>query len=101
MAITSRARSKLARLLRERFSNSHCTFAKNSRGTGPAAWDPEQIRRSRCHDRDSDAGSEPAGNRPRNEFDQVAHAGQSHDYLEYAGNDSGSDQAAVAMLLDY
>jgi hypothetical protein len=42
MAITSRARSKLARLLRERFSNSHCTFAKNSRGTDPAAWIPSK-----------------------------------------------------------
>jgi hypothetical protein len=62
--------------------------------------DSKKINRLRRHDGNRDAGGKTARDRPRNEFDEVAHARKSHGNKKSSGHHRSQDQAGVAVFLD-
>ena len=62
--------------------------------------DSKKIHRLRRHDGNRDAGSETARDRPRNEFDEGAHAGKTHGNKNSSGHQRSQDQAGVSVFLD-
>jgi hypothetical protein len=62
--------------------------------------DSKKINRLRRHDGNRDAGGKTARDRPRNEFDEVAHARKPHGNKKSSGHHRSQDQAGVAVFLD-
>ena len=62
--------------------------------------DAKKICRLCRHYGNRDAGGEPARDRPRNEFDQGAHAGKTHRNKDSSGHQRSQNQSGVSVFLD-